>query len=219
MMSDSEVREEVFRHLRLDARLEHAKIGVSVREGTVTLSGTVAGTSELLAAVEAAGNADGVFAVVNEIVVIPANKPRTDQDIAKAVNNALDWDVLIPEDRIKIAVSNGWVALKGKVDLLRTRAEAEQVVRRMEGVRGVYNLIEVKPAVETAENVRDAIGDALKCSAEREANGIAVSLREGTVKLTGKVHTWTEKQAILGALKCAPGVERVNDQLSIDPYF
>jgi hyperosmotically inducible protein len=111
------------------------------------------------------------------------------------------------------------VALHGGVDLLREREGAERLARRMEGVRGVYNLIEVAPPVATAENVREAVGAALRRHAEREAERIEVSLRGGTASLAGKVHTWAEKQAILGALRHAPGVERVNDQLGIDPYF
>jgi osmotically-inducible protein OsmY len=118
-----------------------------------------------------------------------------------------------------VTVSNGWVALQGRVDLLRERGDAERLVRRLEGVRGVYNLIEVRPPEERTENVRDAIGEALRRLAEREAEGIKVSLSKGTANLTGRVHTWAEKQVILGALKLAPGVERVNDQLCIDPYF
>lgn len=217
-MSDAEVREAVFRELRLESQLKQANIGVSVREAMVTLTGVVTGTNEMLAAVEAAGRAEGVFAVNNEIVVNPAKRPRTDQDIAKAVRNALEWDSLIPDTRIKVAVSNGWVALQGKVDLVREREEAERVIKYMDGVRGIYNLIDVRPQQTRAENVRDTIGTALKLHAEREAAGIGVSLREGTVSLSGKVHTWAEKQAILGALKYAPGVETVNDQLHIDPY-
>ena len=219
VMNDTQVRQEVFRELWLDPRLKRADIGVRAHEGTVTLSGEVAGTDELQVALEAARRADGVFAVVDEIKVRPANRPRADTDIVKAVCNALERDAAIPDRRIQVAVSNGWVALSGRVDLLREREDAASLVRRLEGVRGVYNLIEVKPPEARTENVRDAIGAALKRHAEREAEGIDVSLREGTANLTGKVHTWAQKQVILGALKYAPGVERVNDQLSIDPYF
>lgn len=218
-MNDTQIRQEVFRELRLDSRLKRSEIGVSVHEGAVTLSGEVAGSNELLAAVEGARRADGVFEVVNEIKVSPVNRPRTDTDIAEAVWHALEWDALIPDSRLEVTVSNGWVALQGRVDLLRERGDAERLVRRLEGVRGVYNLIEVRPPEERTENVRDAIGEALRRLAEREAEGIKVSLSKGTANLTGRVHTWAEKQVILGALKLAPGVERVNDQLRIDPYF
>ncbi len=218
MMNDNQIREEVFRELWLDSRLKRADILVSVCAGAVTLLGAVTSTEELLAALEAARRAEGVFEVTCEIEVSPVKRPRADAEIAKAARHALEWDALVPDWRIKVAVSNGWVALQGRVDLLREREDAERMMRRMDGVRGVYNLIEVRPPEALAENVRDAIGAALRRHAEREAEGIGVSLRAGTASLTGKVHTWAEKQAILGALKYAPGVEKVNDQLSIDPY-
>jgi osmotically-inducible protein OsmY len=177
-------------------------------------------TTETLLAVEAARRAEGVFDVVNDLKLdAAAGRPRTDSDIARAICQAFEWDSLIPHLRIQVAVSNGWVALHGRVDLLREREGAERLARRTEGVRGVYNVIEVAPPEPRAENVRDAIGSALRRHAEREAEGIDVSLREGTASVAGKVHTWAEKQAVLGALRHAPGVERVNDQLSIDPYY
>ena len=220
LMNDAQVREDVLREMRLDSRLKGVEIGVAVSDGTVTLTGGVGSTTETLAALEAASRSGGVFEVVNNLKTdAVAGMPRTDVDIARAVGQAFEWDALIPHPRIQVAVSNGWVALHGSVDLLREREDAERMVRRMEGVRGVYNLIEVSPPEARAENVREAIGAALKRHAEREAEGIDVSLKEGTASLAGKVHTWAEKQAILGALKYAPGVERVNDQLSIDPYF
>ena len=133
-----------------------------------------------------------------------------DTNIAKAVRDALERDALLPDRRIQVAVSNGWVALKGGVDLPREREDAERIVRRLAGVRGVYNLIEVKPPEARTENVRDAIGAASKRHAEREAEAIAASLREGRANLTGKVHTRAQKQVIHGALKYAPGAEGVN---------
>jgi osmotically-inducible protein OsmY len=149
----------------------------------------------------------------------PDKKNPTDREIEKTVESALAWDALIPERRIRAAVSNGWVALHGKVELLREREEAERIVRRMEGVRGVYNMIEVTQTSPRAENVRDAIAGALRRYAEREADGVNLMLRGGTLNLSGRVHTWAEKQAILGALKTAPGVEAIDDRLSVDPYF
>ena len=220
LMNDAQVREDVLREMWFDSRLKGVEIGVAVSDGNVTLTGGVGSTIETLAALEVARRSEGVFEVVNNLKTdAVAGMPRTDVDIARAVGQAFEWDALIPHPLIQVAVSNGWVALHGSVDLLREREDAERMVRRMEGVRGVYNLIEVSPPEARAENVREAIGAALKRHAEREAEGIDVSLKEGTASLAGEVHTWAEKQAILGALKYAPGVERVNDQLSIDPYF
>lgn len=218
-VSDGEVRDAVLRKLRLDSRLRGTEIGVTVAEGTVTLSGVVGGHAELLAALERARSAEGAYAVVNELKVDAlAGRPRTDANIAEAVRRALEWDALLPHRQIQVAVSNGWVALHGRVELVRDRENAERLARRLEGVRGVYNMIEVASGGVRVENVRDRIEEALRLRARREAEALNISLAGGTVRLAGKVHTWAEKQAVLSALRDAPGVECVQDQLCIDPY-
>lgn len=218
-VSDNEVRDAVLRKLRLDSRLRGTEIGVTVAEGTVTLSGVVGGHAELLAALECARSAEGAYATVNELKVdVLAGRPRTDANIAEAVRRTLEWDAMLPHRQIQVAVSNGWVALHGRVELVRDRENAERLARRLEGVRGVYNMIEVASGGARVEDVRDRIEEALRLRARREAEALDISLAGSTVRLAGKVHTWAEKQAVLGALRDAPGVERVQDQLCIDPY-
>ena len=220
LMSDAEIREEVLRELRGDSRLKGVEIGVTVTQGTARLAGTVADASELIAAIESAARAEGVLEVVNDLRVDPyAGKPRTDANIAAAVRQALEWDALIPHTHIQVAASNGWVALHGSVERARDRDNAERLARRHEGVRGVYNLTELDAPTARAEDVRDHIEEALRRNARREAEGIQVSVSGATVSLSGRVHTWAQKQAVLGALNRTPGVERVNDELNIDPYF
>ena len=218
-MNDAEVRQSVLRKLRGDSRLKGSSAEVTVTEGTATLSGAVSDSSEMLAAVEAASRAEGVFDVINHLEVDAARgRTRTDGNIAEAARRALEWDSEIPHTRIRVAVSNGWVALHGAVSRLRERENAERLVRRLEGVRGVYNLVEVEPN-DDAESVRDRIEDALRGHADRQARAIQFKLEGGTLDLSGRVHTWAEKQAVIGALNRAPGVERINDKLNIDPCF
>jgi osmotically-inducible protein OsmY len=219
-MTDGEVRQEVLREMRWDSRLRGAAVEVAVAEGEVTLRGTVTDASEMLAAIEAARRAEGAFQVRSELRVDPyGGRPRTDANIAEAVGRALEWDAQIPHDRIQVAVSNGWVALHGIVARQRDRENVERLARRLEGVRGVYNLVAVEPEAETADDVRDRIEEALRRRAQREAESIEVQLHGGTVSLSGRLHTWADKQAVLGALTQAPGVRRVDDRLSVDPYF
>ena len=218
-MSDGEVRDAVLRKLRLDSRLRGTAIDVTVAEGTVTLRGVVGGHAELLAALEGARSAEGTHEVVNELKVDAlGGRPRTDANIAEAVRRALEWDALLPHRQIQVAVSNGWVALHGRVELVRDRENAGRLARRLEGVRGVYNMIEVAGDGPCVENVRDRIEEALRRRARREADALDISLSGGIVTLAGKLPTWNEKQLVLGALHGAPGVERVHDRLSIDPY-
>src|ERR687886_2246461 len=103
VMSDAQVREDVLRELRLDSRLEGAKIDVAVSDGSVTLTGTLGSTTETLLALEAARRAEGVFDVVNDLKLdAAAGRARTDADIAKAICQAFEWDSLIPHLRIQL---------------------------------------------------------------------------------------------------------------------
>jgi osmotically-inducible protein OsmY len=155
MPSVEQIKAEVLREFRQDSRLRWADIGVEVRDCTVTLTGTVASTSEVLAALEAANRADSLFYVDNQLRVNAGGRP-TDQEITGAVQGALERDEMIPEHAVQVAVSNGWVALNGHVERTREREEAERIARRTAGVRGVYNLIEVSPPAVRVERTLDA---------------------------------------------------------------
>ena len=217
--SDIQLREDVLRELRWSMPVIGREFDVAVEAGIVKLTGTASSYAERLGAQEAAYRIDGVRSVTNEIEINPrGGRVRNDVEIAQAVRHALEWDTLVPDERIRSIVSNGWVALEGRVDLWREREDAERIVSRLAGVRGVYNEIQVCPPEANPENVRDAIEDALRRRAESEAHGIEVSLRNGTVNLSGRVHTWKEKKAILSAVTHAPGVEGINDRLAVDPY-
>jgi osmotically-inducible protein OsmY len=143
--SEEQIRLGVLRELQSESRLKGVTIGASVMDGTVTLTGMVAGQSELLAALEAARRADGVFDVVSLLRVNAGGVRPTDRDIAGKVMGAFESGALAAERSIQVAVSNGWVALYGKVELPREIVEAERIARGTDGVRGVYNLVEVSP--------------------------------------------------------------------------
>jgi osmotically-inducible protein OsmY len=218
ILSTEEIRMGVLREFGHDPSLADADIEVTVRDGTVTLTGRVAGGARHLAALEAARRSEGVFDVIDHLAVEGDKRPA-DQEIADAVRSAFAWDTTVPDRSIRVAVSNGWVALSGTVERLRELEEAEHIASRLNGVRGVYNLIEVSPRAATAAvNARDAIQQALRRFAEQEADAITVNFKGGTADVSGKVRTWAEKQIVLGALGDAPGVENVKDRLTITPF-
>ncbi len=214
------LKEKVIDELRWDSRVDEAEIGVSVSEGIVMLTGTVSGYAKKLAAQEAAHRVLGVQDVVNDIkVVVPGGMARTDADIAHAVRTALEWDVLVPDKQIQSTVSDGWVTLEGKVDYLSEVEDAERAVRHLSGVRGVYNKILVTTPLAEPDRIAEVIEEALERRAEREAERIKVEMRDGAVTVSGRVHSWEEKRAVLGAVSHARGVRSVHDRLVIDPYF
>jgi osmotically-inducible protein OsmY len=217
---DTEIQQQVMQELRWDTRVEATDVGVEVRDGIVTLSGVVTTYPQKIAAQEAAHRVAGVLDVANDLhVQLPGAFSRTDADIAQAVRNALEWNVVIPEARIQSTVSDGWVTLEGTVHSWQQRADAESAVRYLTGVRGVTNHIAVSAPEVDALHVREVIETALERRAEREAKRIQVDVQDGVVTLSGWVRTWLEKQSILGAAGHAPGICGVVDRLQIDPYL
>lgn len=217
--SDLDVQQDVMRELRWDSRLGPTEVGVEVDKGVVTLTGTVDNFAKKHAASEAAHRVGGVLDVANDITVHLAGSPgKTDTEIARAVRHALEWDAFVPDKRIRSSVSDAWVTLEGEVEFLREREDAARVVRRLAGVKGVWNQIMVKPKAVEPTALRRMIEEALERRAEREAEQIAVAIEDGTVTLTGKVRSWLEKDAVVGVIGHAPGVRTVNDKLRIDPW-
>lgn len=218
--TDSEIEQQVLRELKWDSRIGWSDVGVRVRDGVVTLTGIVPSYAKKAAAQEAAHRVAGVLDVANDIEVKPDGSfARTDADIARAVRHALEWDALVPDDRIHSTVSDGWVTLEGDVDLWRERQDAEHAVLRLAGVIGVINKITIRKRAVDPEELREEIEDALERRADREAERLRVEVHDGTVDLWGRVHSWQERRAVIGSISYATGVSEVRDHLRIDPYF
>jgi osmotically-inducible protein OsmY len=218
--TDAEVQQDVIRELKWDTRVDETDVGVEVDNGIITLTGTVSSWGKRIAAEEAAHRVHGVLDVANDIVVkVPGTGGRTDTEVAQAVRNALVWDVFVPDTRIQSTVSDGIVTLKGDVDSWIQRDDADRVVRNLAGVRGLRNDIIVKPPKVAASEVRKSIESALDRQAEREAERIRLEVLDGKVTLYGTVHSWAERQTVVGAAKGTPGVRSVDDKLRIEPSF
>jgi osmotically-inducible protein OsmY len=183
--SDEEIQSEALFQLDWDSRLKQSDIGVTVKKGVVTLTGTVDSYAKKLAAQKAAHRVPGVLDVANDIQVkVTGSLRRTDSEIARAVRLALEWDVLVPSDQIHSTVANGLVTLEGEVDYYSERADAERAIAHLPGVRGVTNKIQVCATPIEPERVKSLIEDVLERRADREANRIRVSVDEGDVTLT-----------------------------------
>ena len=158
--------------------------------------------------------------VANDVEVKPEGLfVRTDADIALAVRHVLLWDSLVPDERIKSTVSDGWVTLEGDVDFWHQRQDAERTVLRLEGVIGVTNQIKVAPRRVDPIELREEIECALEQRADREAERLRIEVHDGAVDLFGRVHSWQEKRAVIGSISHAPGVTAIRDHLRIDPYL
>lgn len=214
-MNDKTIQKAVLDELTWEPSVDAAHVGVSVRDGVVTLDGHVETYAGKLAAEKAAARVKGVKAIVEKIEVrLDGARKHSDEELAKHIVQALNWDVSLPLDRISATVENGWVELRGQVDWQYQKVAAFEDVHRLSGVVGVTNLIEVKPTVE-ASKVRTKIADSIKRSAELDADQIAVSASGGKVVLSGSVHSWRERSLAEQAAWSAPGVTEVRDEIRI----
>jgi osmotically-inducible protein OsmY len=214
-MDDKTLRQSITDELEFEPGVEAAHIGVAVEDGVVTLTGHVSSYAEKLAAEHAVQGVKGVKALAMEVQVrYPFERKTDDDQIAKRVADVLAWN-LLPVDGTKVTVQQGWITLKGKVDWQYEKVAAESAVRKLAGVTGVTNQIEVKPRVE-AKDLKHKIVAALHRSAQVEANNIQVSVKGGKVTLDGNVRAWFERGIVERAAWSAPGVTQVEDNLKVN---
>lgn len=216
MKSDYLVQQDVQDELLWEPSLNAVEIGVSVKNGIVTLNGTVDSLSKKLAAEKAVKRVKDVKAVVMEVeVVYPSSTKKSDGDIAQAAIDALSWSNLVPKDHIHVEVEGGYLTLEGEVQWQYQRDAAKDAVKDLQGVKGITNLVTVRPAASTFL-IKDNIKKALQRMANIEADNISLVTDNKTVTLKGKVRSWREKEEVEQVVWSTPGVSAVKDELVIE---
>ena len=216
MKTDIQLKADVTAELAWDPAIDAGSIGVIVKNGVVTLTGHLNGYAEKQAVEKAVRRVAGVRGIALELDVklAPSHK-RSDSEIAQAAVWALTWHSVVPEERVKAEVEDGWVTLSGEVDWPYQRSSAEQCIRWLTGVRGLTNLISTKPRT-SEKGIASEISAALTRQAQREANRIAIEVDGSVVTLAGEVHSLAEHDAALGVASSTRGVSRVVDKLEIE---
>jgi len=213
--SDDEIRNSVLMELKWDPKITSGDIAVAVKDGVVTLSGFASSYWEKDAAEKAVKRVYGVRGVANDIDVKPLSS-RTDPEIARDAVHELESYISIPADQIKVTVKGGWVTLEGSVEWQYQKAIAESAVKKLRGVLGITNNIQVKPQVSPSD-VKTKIEEALKRSAEIDARRINVEIDGSKVKLYGSVRAWSERDEAERAAWSAPGITKVENYITINP--
>jgi osmotically-inducible protein OsmY len=215
MKTNTQLQKDVMEELKWEPCVTTTEIGVSVNNGDVTLRGTVPTFAEKFAAERATRRVAGVKAIAEEIQVTPVGKnKRSDQEIAEAAARALKSHVWVPTD-VQVTVENSLVTLRGEVNWRYQRSAALEAVRYLAGVKGVSNLISIKPTVVNPTDVKNAIEQAFNRNAEIQPEHIKVCTDGGKVTLSGSVRSLVERYEAAEAAWSAPGVNAMQNDIAV----
>ena len=215
MKSDEDIRRDVEAELQWDPDISATDIAVAVKDGVVTLTGFVRSYAQKWQAERDAKRVGGVRGLANDIEVrLPNLDARPDPEIARDAVQEIHFRLPYSGEKITVTVKAGWVTLEGEVEWHFLRERAEEAVRRVRGVKGVTNLIAIKPKVAKTV-VKSQIEDALRRSAETDAKSITVEVDGDKVILRGQVRSWAERQDAERAAWRAPGVREVENLIAL----
>jgi osmotically-inducible protein OsmY len=215
MKSNEHLRRDVSESLKWEPLLHGAEIGVNAEGGVITLTGHVDSYAKKLAAERAAKSVNGVRGLAEEIEVRLATANRlSDTEIAEAAVNALRWASSIPDKRITLSVENGWVKLEGDVEWQYQKDEARSEIEGIAGVIGITNLIEVQPEINPTD-IKDKIQRAFERTATIDSTNVKIEVDGSYVTLKGTVSSWAELEDAENVAWSAPGVSKVNVEITV----
>lgn len=215
MKTNEELQLDVLEAINWEPLLNASEIGVIVKDGVVTLTGTVDSFAKKKEAENAAKSVAGVKVVVEKIDV-KLDKifgKKDDHDIANDLIKAVKWNPQIPKEQITAKVEDGWVTLEGEVEWNYQREAAYDIAKYQEGVKGVTNNITIMINRDQVE--REAIERAFRRNLFLDDTFITVNVSNNIVTLTGSVPSWYQKDKAEKIAWNACGVQSINNQLNV----
>lgn len=218
MKTNEELQRDVQNAIKWEPQLHAAEIGVTAKDGVVTLMGTVDAYYKKIEAENAAKNVDGVKAVVEEIEIKYSSNAMSDEDIANNVLKTLidNWNV--PHEKIQVKVEKGWVTLEGQVTWNYQKEAANKSVGHLTGVKGVTNRIKIKSEVED-EIEKKNIVRALASNWTLHSENIFIKVDGTKVTLTGAVSSLFQKDLAEKIVWKTPGIWSVDNQLIVEHKY
>ena len=212
-ISQIDLQKDVIDELADDPAIDASNISVGARDGIITLDGSVPTYAEKLAAERAAKRVTGVRGLADELRVdLQLLHQRNDSDIIAAALNAMAWDVLIPDDKITLTISHGWLTLEGEVEWQFQKQHAADIIGHLSGIRGCTNNITVTSPPSPGDVVKK-IRAAYQRSADLDANALSVEIHGSKAILRGPVHSWAERDRAARAAYSVPGISEVENHI------
>ena len=214
-MKDRELKKLVLEELEYEPQVDPTSIGVTAKDGVVSIYGHVKSFLQRMAAEDAVRRVRGVRAIANEIDVnLPGDAIVEDDEIARRAARIFDWDYLLGKEDIRIRVQRGQIELEGETGALFIKRRAELLLARLPGVTQVLNHIRVVPPARK-DDIADRIAAALGRLARSEARALRIDVQDGEVTLRGQVGSLLEKERVEMAASHAPGVRHVTNRLVV----
>lgn len=219
MKNNAELQADVQNAIKWEPLLNAAEVGVTAKDGVVTLTGELDSYAKKIEAENAAKKVIGVKVLIEKMEVKFANSwSKTDAEIAKEVLLAFKSNSSIPNDKVTVTVENGWLTLTGELPWNYQREAAKTALHYLDGVKGLTNNITIKSdsqdSIEQAD-VKKAIGRSWSV----DDTDIEVHVTGKTVTLTGTVTSWYQKEEAGRIAWNTPGIWNVNNELTVDYYY
>ncbi len=214
--TNEELADAVSTRLSSDVRIDATNIDVTAQQGHVTLRGHVPSMRERQLAEFAARQVTGAVWTTNLLSVRSVLRP--DHEVQQDVSRLLEEDGYLRRLPISAVVQRGVVTLRGTVSTHLPRMRAAELAGRVEGVRGVFNTIEVKwKSLFRDQTLKQHVSARLQANWETAdvVNRIAVSVTNGNVVLTGDVDTWAQRREAGRMAFFTTGVRSVQNRLTI----